>query len=231
MGNNENSLSESTRWAVIFDNDGVLVDSEHLSVEAYDMALAEQGVRVEDGAVDSLIGLTDLDIVRKLEQVGGKMIDGELFRNRKALLYFQAVKEQGLHSFAGIPELVNSLVSAGIPIAVASSGSREKIEVNLSAIGLFKYFPVIISGEEVKNGKPAPDIFMKAAEELGVPYDRCIVIEDSINGLIGAKAGGMKSVGFTSTFPESKLSPHADLVVDSLKEISVDSLRKIALNP
>lgn len=221
--------SPNVRWAVIFDNDGVLVDSEHLAAESFRLALEEQGMTEINASPESFMGLTDADLVRVFSASGGKYLDGEKFAARKAELYFEAVRIQGLKPFQGIPELLRALKGQGVALAVASSGSREKIDVNLTATGIKEFFEVVVSGEEVMQSKPAPDVFMKAADLLNVAYDRCVVIEDSLNGLIGARRAGMKGVGFTSTFPRFTLEVCADYVADSIEEITPEMLGRLVL--
>lgn len=211
-------------FAVIFDNDGVLVDSEQFSIQAYQRAIGEQGVKLYEEDAERNCGLTDADIIRDMKDTYGAQLDLELFTRRKRQIYLELAGTEQMRVFPGARELLTELKNAGVPYALASSGSSEKISFNLKRAGLSEYFSLIITGEEFHRGKPDPEIFVHSAERLGMPPARCVVIEDSINGLKAARAAGTRPVGVTNTFAAGKLAPHADLVVDSLTELSVARL-------
>lgn len=133
--------------AVIFDNDGVLVDSEPISLLAYQRGIEEQGLKLTEADLERNCGLTDADIVSDLEKVYGASLDQELFSRRKAELYKALAEERGLKAFPGARRLLEELRAEGIPYAIASSGSREKIGYNLQKAGLTDLVSVILSGE------------------------------------------------------------------------------------
>lgn len=204
---------------IIFDNDGVLVDSEPVSLAAYRDAIREQGVDLCEQDDEKYCGLTDADIVRDMEKVYGLELDLVRFQARKRELYFLYAGQRGLPAFPGARDLLGSLVAARRPIALASSAPTEKITHNLAAAGLGGLFRVVVTGEDFARGKPDPEIFLRAAERLGVGPGRCVVIEDSINGLRAARAAGMFGIGITNTFPAERLAPHADAVITSLDQL------------
>lgn len=211
---------------VIFDNDGVLVDTEHFSIEAYRRAIEEQGVKLCDEDNDRNCGLTDADIIRNMKEMYGADLDLDLFSRRKIELYEQLAGSGEIRVFPGARELVKALQAENVPYAVASSGSRSKIAFNLEHAGVADLFPVIVSGEDFRRGKPDPEIVIKSAEKLGFAPESCVVIEDSINGLKAARAAGAVAIGITNTFPAEKLQPHADQIVKSLVELSPARLRQ-----
>ena len=210
--------------AVIFDNDGVLVDSEPISLLAYRNAIWEQGVQLAEEDDERYCGLTDADIIKDMESVYGKHLDLARFQERKRVLYFEYAQERPLPAFEGVRDFVQALRTAGMPYILASSGSREKIAFNLGRAGIAELFPAIVSGEDFHRGKPDPEIFLKSAEKLGVAPAECVVVEDSINGLKAARAAGAIAVGITNTFRRAQLEPYADLVVDSLTELRISML-------
>ncbi len=214
-------------FGVIFDNDGVLVDSEHFSIEAYQLAIAEQGVQLREGDTERNCGLTDADIIRDMQERYGGELDLEKFSTRKTDLYRELAAEGEMRAFPGARELLSALHGENIPYILASSGSREKIGFNLERSGLADVVPLHLSGEDFTRGKPDPEIFLRAAEKMGVRPEHCVVIEDSINGLKAARAAGAHAVGITNTFPEEKLRPHANTIVNSLEELSPARLRKL----
>jgi HAD superfamily hydrolase (TIGR01509 family) len=214
-------------FGVIFDNDGVLVDSEHFSIEAYQRAITEQGVELREGDTERNCGLTDADILRDMEERYGASLDFEKFSARKAELYREIAAAGEMRAFPGARELLLALKAEGIPCILASSGSREKIEFNLQRSGLADVVPMYLSGEDFTRGKPDPEIFLRAAEKLGIAPQRCVVIEDSINGLKAARAAGAHAIGITNTFPAEKLQPHADTVITSLTKLSTARLKAL----
>jgi HAD superfamily hydrolase (TIGR01509 family) len=216
-----------TEFGVIFDNDGVLVDTESFSETAYRVALEEQGVSVDPADGERYCGLTDADILRDMEERLGAKLDFTRFSDRKRELYFSAAGEQPMVVFPGARELIHELASAGVPIALASSAPREKIEFNLQRSTLQRYFHHVVSGEDFKRGKPDPEIFLTAAKCIGLPPAQCLVFEDSINGLKAARAAGMVAVGVTNTFERVKLEPYADWVVESLVGVPVAKLQEM----
>ena len=212
---------------VIFDSDGVVVDSEHQSLASFKDAIAEQGINLSDEDLWQCCGLTDEAIIQQLQKKYTVTIDLQRFKKRKFELYFRYVDEQGLRIFPGVFELLDSLERENIPYALASSGPQKKIEFNLTKVRLLDRFITIISGEDVVESKPAPFIFLKAAEKIGRNPADCVVIEDSPNGLLGAKRAGMKSIALRTTFTDDALLAEATHIVDSLQDISVPLLKSL----
>ena len=209
----------SAAAAIIFDNDGVLVDSEPVSLCAYREAMGEQGIELSDADDERYCGLTDADIVRDLERMHGCSLNLAQFEARKRELYFAHSESRGMPAFPGARQVLQSMRARGTAVALASSAPREKIAHNLEAAGLVGFFEVVVSGEECERGKPDPEIFLQAARRLKVEPAGCVVVEDSINGLIAARAAGMFAVGVTNTFARERLAPYADAVIERLAEL------------
>ena len=207
--------------AIIFDNDGVLVDSEPVSLCAYRDAMGEQGVDLSDADDERYCGLTDADIVRDLERMHGRSLNLAQFEARKRELYLAHSETRGLPAFPGARQVLEVLRARGTPVALASSAPQEKIAHNLEAAGLVGLFEVVVSGEECERGKPDPEIFVEAARRLNMDPEKCVVVEDSINGLVAARAAGMFAVGVTNTFSRERLAPYADAVIAELGELVV----------
>jgi HAD superfamily hydrolase (TIGR01509 family) len=205
---------------VIFDNDGVLVDTEQYSIEAYRRAIEEQGVTLDTTDTERNCGLTDADIIRDMRDRYGAQLDLKTFSMRKAQLYHEIAAEHKIRLFPGVKSFISNLREMRIPYILASSGSRSKIAFNLEQSGLSQYFPMVVSGDDFQRGKPDPEIFLCAAEKLGLAPRDCVVIEDSINGLKAARTAGCFAIAVSNTFPREKLAPFADLVVQSLEELS-----------
>ncbi len=187
---------------IIFDCDGVLVDSEPLAALAYERVYEKHGMAGVDGSIIAqCIGMKQADIIMKIKALTGHQlpeeVSGDIWSETMNLF------TQELQPTAGIAEFLNALP---LERCVASSSSIERINHSLSVTGLAKFFgEAIYSSSMVKNGKPAPDIFLFAADKMGVDPADCVVIEDSPLGVQGAVAAGMVAIGYTGgghTYPE-----------------------------
>lgn len=176
--------------AVIFDMDGVLVDSEPANFEALRRVLARHGHRYTEAENVEFIGLTDHDHLTRLrERYRLEPSVDELVQQWLDLAL--ALVPARTVPMPGVDVVIAELLRRGYGLAVASSAQRAVIEARLTALGVRSAFSVIVSAEDVAQGKPAPDIFLEAARRLGVPPHRCLVVEDSGNGVLAAKAAGM----------------------------------------
>jgi HAD superfamily hydrolase (TIGR01509 family) len=176
--------------AVIFDMDGVLADSEPLNFEALRLFLAGHGVQYTTAENDEFIGVTDrehLGILRERYRLAPDLdrLMGDYTGRLLALI------PGGTVPMPGVPEVPRRLADAGYGLAVASSATRAVLEARLQALGVLPLFRAVVSGAEVPQGKPEPDVFLEAARRLAVTPARCLVVEDSRNGLRAARAAGM----------------------------------------
>ena len=177
---------------LIFDCDGVLVDSEPLAALAYVRAYAKNGLNIEAEVISHCVGMKQADIIAKIHQLTGQLLpdqaSDDIWGETKALFTEQ------LASTLDIAAFLSKLEAAR---CVASSSSVERINHSLEVTGLAHYFgPSIFSSSMVKNGKPAPDIFLYAADKMGFAPNRSVVIEDSRYGVQGAVAAGMTAIGY-----------------------------------
>jgi HAD superfamily hydrolase (TIGR01509 family) len=180
-----------TLQAVIFDMDGVLVDSEPFGFEALRRVMARYGLPYGEEENAEFLGRTTLDSCRIL-RARHRLPESE---ETLADWYVEAMLEQiarGPIPMAGVPEVLRGVRGAGYRMALASSAEVRLIDANLAALAIRPLFEVVVSGTQVPRGKPAPDVFLAAAERLGVPAAACLVVEDSRNGLLAAKAAGMR---------------------------------------
>ncbi len=211
---------------VIFDSDGVIVDSEKHSLKAFVQAIEENGIYLSEEDIMSNCGLTDADIIKYMKSKFDKQIDLEKFSNRKKELYVRFIHNGELELFPGVKELLIELKNSNIPYALASSGSKEKINFNLTKTGIKDLFEIIISGDDFKKGKPDPSIFLAAAVRLNLNTSECIVIEDSINGIKAAKNAGMKCIAVAHTFSKDKLVS-ADIVINEISDINLNLIKSL----
>jgi HAD superfamily hydrolase (TIGR01509 family) len=206
--------------AVVFDLDGVLVDSEHVWDEARKELAAERGGRWHDQASRDMMGMSSPEWSRYMHDVIGledpsEEISAEVVRR------LEEIYRRELPLIDGAVEAVERL-AARWPLGLASSSNRELIDLVLELSGLVPYFRVTVSSEEVARGKPAPDVYLEAARRLGVARARCAAIEDSENGIKSAKAAGMRVLALPNPRypPAEDALALADDVLASLEELT-----------
>ena len=188
--------------ALIWDCDGVLVDSERLSTAAWQAVLLRRGVRATSTDLEGFTGRSDDAVLEHYRRLTGDRLEG-ILEEREA--EFERRARGSLATFPGLPELLGRLRGQGRKMAVASSGRLPRIRFSLAETGLDGYFETVCSATEVEHGKPAPDLFLLAARRLGMAPRRCVVIEDSVPGLRAAVRAGMRGLGFTSSHPAAVL--------------------------
>lgn len=179
--------------AVIFDMDGVLVDSEPLHTRAITLVLGEYGLAWDEEESRDFIGVTDLETFTALKARHGLPGDPSAMASRWAECAARLVRRHAC-PLPGVPAVPLALRARGYRLALASSSRAALIAATLEAIGVGALFEVVVSAATVGRGKPAPDVFLEAARQLGVPPARCLVIEDSHNGVAAARAAGMRCV-------------------------------------
>ncbi|GAA1467163.1 HAD family hydrolase [Microbacterium thalassium] len=198
--------------AVLWDMDGVLVDSEPLLFEAERLTFAPYGIDLTLEQKKPFIGLGGHEIMAKMADAFG--VDADSGDLGEAKLGHVVDLLGAVTGFAPTTALVRSLAARGIPMAVASGSSPEMIQTALTAVGLAEHLPTRVSVLEVERGKPAPDVFLAAADRLGVAPERCVVIEDAVPGVLAAKDAGMRCIAIPYvTDPWDDRFDVADLVV------------------
>jgi HAD superfamily hydrolase (TIGR01509 family) len=188
---------------VIFDCDGVLVDSERMSCGSWLPVLARHGIGADIQQIEPFIGKSDRAVLDHFRRLSGISLGDELLEERQAE-YFR-VARGNLLPFPGVIAVLEELRAERVPMAVASSGRPQKIRFNLEQAGLTEFFGVVVSSVEVERGKPAPDLFLLAASRLGLGPEQCAVVEDSVFGVQAARSAGMLTLGYTSSYPANVL--------------------------
>ncbi|GLB60149.1 HAD family hydrolase [Cytobacillus sp. NCCP-133] len=213
-------------YAIIFDMDGVIVDSEPVFKNLNEELFKELNISVPDEIRLQFIGGSANRKWRMIkEHCGVTQPLEDLISYQQKFFRFKNVHFDKI-LFPGARPLLENLRKQKIPTALASSSDRERIDKVLDDCDLHGYFRSIVSGEEFEESKPHPDIFLHSAAKLGVPPEHCIVIEDSLNGLTAASRAGMKKIGVKHKQIPMDLS-RADLVISSLEEIDVFMLGKL----
>jgi HAD superfamily hydrolase (TIGR01509 family) len=209
--------------AVIFDMDGVLADSEPLINAAAIAMFKEHGLHVQPEDFVPFVGAGEDRYIGGVAEAYGFALDLGAAKRRTYELYLELVPLH-LKPFPGAAELMIACRQAGLIVALASSADLVKVAANLQTIGLpVEVWDAVVTGEQVQHKKPAPDIFLAAASQLGVSADTCVVVEDAVNGIQAAKAAGMRCVAVAQTFSAERLSA-ADLVREAIADIQLADL-------
>lgn len=207
--------------AVIFDMDGVLVDSEPIHQRTELDALAAYGLRLEKKDLYPYAGTTRDAFQKGISQQYNFHPDWKSVFEYKDRYFYELMKE--VNPMPGVLSLIQDMKTAGLKLALATSGQRRSMATVLEKFNLTPIFDALICAVDVSKSKPDPQAFLLAAERMQVPPAECVVFEDSINGVRAAKAAGMYAIGITGTFTKDKLR-EADRIVDSYSEISANEI-------
>jgi HAD superfamily hydrolase (TIGR01509 family) len=200
---------------VVFDLDGVMVDSEPTHERANREYLASLGAVLAPELAAAMLGRRVRDLTDVIARQAGVPPE-EAFAGREAL-FWRLLKEQPLPAMPGLRPALARLAGAGLALAVASSGTRAYVRHVLEQLGVAGAFAAVVSGEEVADGKPAPDVYLLAAERLGADPTDCVAIEDAPHGIAAARAAGMRVVAVPHARTEALDLSQADAVVADLE--------------
>lgn len=214
--------------AVIFDMDGVLVDSYQAHFRSWQLLAEEMGIAdFTEEQFARTFGKTSREILRKHWPI--ELSDEQIRRadDHKEELYRKLIRED-FREIPGARELVRALHAAGFRLAVGSSGPKANVDAGLDGLGHREYFDALVSGQDVTHGKPDPEIFLVAGRRLGVAAGRCAVIEDAPAGIEAARRAGMTPVAITGTAAREDLAAAgAKSVVDSLTELTPQRIAEL----
>ena len=209
--------------AVLFDMDGVLVDSERFICEAAIKMFEEYGVLVKEEDFLPFVGTGENRYIGGVAEKYGVRFELERAKARTYEIYTELVSGR-LRALPGAVEFVAGCRARRLACAVATSADRVKLEVNLREIGLpADTFDALVNGLDVERKKPYPDIYLEAARRLGVEPDRCLVVEDAVSGVAAAKAAGARCLALTTSFPPERLSG-ADWIALTLAEAPEEAI-------
>jgi len=213
--------------AIIFDMDGVLVETQKIGLESINLLLSEQGVQISEEESKITLGWTIKDkLDRWKEKYGFKIDDYNLFIKKNAEKQFELVKA-GHRENTFLEKIINDAKKNNIKLAVATSSTRFRAMEILEIIGMRDKMDVIITGEDVKTHKPEPEIYIKTAKHLGVRPEGCLVIEDSRFGVEAGKKAGMKVVGVLTGYNNPEALKESNLLIKDFSELNLDILVKL----
>jgi beta-phosphoglucomutase len=219
-------MPDANGWGIIWDMDGTLVDTAELHFAAWGAVCRENNRPFTRADFATTFGCRNPEIVAYL--FGDRFSEADVARlgDRKEVLY-RAAAAKGVDLLPGVRTLLESLHQAGAKQAIGSSAPRANLQLILQLTGIAPLLDAVVSMEDTDRGKPDPQVFLVAAQKLGLPPAHCAVVEDAVAGVQAAKAGGMKciAVRFVGHHPEAKLrEAGADRVVKSLAEVTVGDI-------
>lgn len=192
--------------AVLFDMDGVIVDSEPLHVAAFQATLQDYGKGLtQKDYKDHFAGRTDEAGFKKYFEFVNEVVNIPVIMDKKAKKYLELAADQ-LIPYAGIVGFIQDLAKKNIPLALVTGSLRAEAEVTLEAFGLADAFSVVIAAEDIHESKPSPEGYLKGIEALGVKPEDGIIIEDAPSGVLAAKNAGIRCVAVTNTHSEEELT-------------------------
>lgn len=212
--------------AVIFDMDGVLVDSEPLHFSAYQKMFKDYQLQVSETLYQSFTGQATLEICQQLVDKFNLKIRAEELVEAKRYYFKQLLEEsQDFKLIQGVKPLIQNYHDAGLNLVLASSASMVTINCIFERFDLDPYFSAKFSGADLKASKPHPEIFIKATQSTGFTNKNCMVIEDATNGVLAAKRAGLFCVGFASPHSKNQDLSQADLRIQDFNEIYFSQIK------
>lgn len=208
--------------AIIFDMDGTLIESTEADYLAWERVFNDYGKQLTFKDYEPLLGIRSANVIR--DQLGKTDVaDVTRILKEKFDYFVEVITANPIKPVLAAEIFLKSVANHPIKIALATSSRKEKMQLVLKQLDFLKYFDTIVTGEEVQNSKPAPDIFLKAAERLGLQPEDCVVVEDGPIGVAAAKSAGMKCVAITATHPSHKLQ-EADVVIETYENADVKEI-------
>jgi HAD superfamily hydrolase (TIGR01509 family) len=201
----------------------VIVDSSALHERSWEILAEEENRHLPPGHFRQGFGMKNEIIIPRILGWSGEAVEIARLAARKEHIYRDLLQEQGINPLPGVRKLLDELCNNEEPCVIGSSTERANIDCALQGMDLRDYFTDIVSGEQVEHGKPAPDIFLLAAEKTGMPAARCVVFEDAHAGIEAARHAGMAVIALSTTHPAETLS-NADLVVASLNALTLQMI-------
>jgi len=215
--------------AILFDLDGLMVDSEPLAKQAWRMLLARYGHSLDQGTVQDLFGLRSADSAQLVQERFSLPLSAEQVASQQKEIFGSLLQEDTLRTMPGLSDLLQAVDARGLIRAVATSSGRDWAAFALDAIGAGQGFAAVITSDLVRNGKPAPDIYLAVARALSLPPEACLALEDSPAGVQAAKAAGMRCVAVPNEMTAGMDLSAADWILPSLGAVVEQLDRLVAI--
>ncbi|NOY14910.1 MAG: HAD family phosphatase [bacterium] len=211
---------------VVFDMNGVIIDDERVHQESWRRLCRKYGFHVtEEEFRTQIFGRTELDTLKYLFKDNLDPDKLQSYLNERVQIAMEILGPNPKPT-AGVVEFIKNLYKVGIPIALATSSRRPYTQFVLDRFDIKHFFKCVVTAQDIKHGKPDPEIYLTAVECIGVDPLACVAIEDSVSGITSAKRAGMKVIGITTTHSASQLQG-ADMVIDSFKSLETRDLEKL----
>ncbi len=206
--------------AVLFDMDGLMLDTEPITIKAKVEEGKKIGLPITEDMVKNTIGMSQYFVDKYFKSLFGDKYNHEYFKKKRVEYLFNFMEENGLPLKKGLIELLEFLKYHKIKVAVVTSSTKEVIEQYKKYGDVFNYFPLIVTGDEVKEGKPSPDVYLYAASKIGVDPKKCLVLEDSKNGIISASRANMTVCMIPDLIkPDQEVLSYKPFILNSLLEV------------
>lgn len=212
-------------FALIFDMDGVIVDSNPFHKIALHQFCSQHGYELSETQLrEKIYGRTNKEWLTNLF---GELSESQwrAYADEKEALYRTLFKE-AIKAVAGLPAFLKNMEAAGVPMAIGTSAPRGNVDFTLGSTQLERYFPLVLDDSAITHSKPHPEIYLKAAAALGYPNERCVVIEDSLSGVTAGKKSGSKVIGITTTHTPEELH-EADYIIANFNSLNIAQLEAL----
>ncbi|MCX7771590.1 MAG: HAD family phosphatase [Clostridia bacterium] len=213
--------------AVVFDMDGVIIDSEPIHIEIDVQVMRDLGKEPAPSEIYEFIGVRNEEMWATLIERHSIPETVEQLLARQKVYKQKRYFDEPLEPIPGIPELVRSIKESGLKIALATSSPKYFAEHVLKSVGIYSYFDALMTGDDISKSKPDPEIYIKAAKALDVEPGECVAIEDACLGIKSAKGAGLNCIAFQNPNSGNQDTTQADYVVSSIIEIDVNLIRKV----
>jgi len=220
-------MENKPRFGILFDKDGVITDNNAWHKKAWYIFLEKYDLKIsEDEFATKIYGRTNEEIIDEMWPIKLPYSEREVLGEEKEAI-FRKIYLPDFILTTGLSEFLELMKQADVPMAVATNAPLSNLDFTLDAGNLRTFFKAAVYAKEAGNPKPAPDVYLKAAEGIEIKPQLCVVFEDSLTGIKAARAAGCKVIAITTTYPREALIPVSDLVIDTFFEVNYNTLEAL----
>ena len=213
------------QFAVIFDMDGVLVDSNKYILDSFNTILQPHNFSIGHEQFKQYMGITAKGLVEKWKQRYNLAFDENFIKEETTKLQIDYIKNHTVD--ADLLRFLNELKINKVPIGIGTGSPRIRAEKILDALKIKEFFSIIVTGDEINEHKPHPEMFLKVSEKLQIEPRKCVVIEDAANGIEAAKRGNMKAIGYLTKYHTKQELGKADMIFNDFSELNLVKIRNL----